>query len=153
MVESRKTVLVVDDDRAVLVLSEIFLSRNGYTVLTATNYQSAIEQLKENAENLDLLVTDTTYELVDGGPKVQDSGVRLSAHVHEKFPEMFPVIGMSAADEVQMRALYDKGGHIEEYIGKPFKSGADFVQICNDTIANHYNKQTQPLNLEELTKN
>ena len=57
-VAGTKTVLVVEDDLAVLNLSKACLSRSGYHVLSATNGAAALKIWTQQAGAIDLLFTD-----------------------------------------------------------------------------------------------
>ena len=68
----RHTVLVVDDEPAVLELVKIILSRQGYRVLTANSGPRALDACGRHPGNIDLLLTDVMmpemsgFELVRG---------------------------------------------------------------------------------------
>ena len=55
---SKPTILVVDDDPAILGLLEKTLGRAGYRVLTANGGWSAIRVYEDSAEPIHLLLTD-----------------------------------------------------------------------------------------------
>jgi DNA-binding NtrC family response regulator len=55
---SKPTILVVDDDPAILGLRETTLGRAGYRVLTANGGWSAIRAYEDSAEPIHLLLTD-----------------------------------------------------------------------------------------------
>jgi len=55
---SKPTILVVDDDPAILGLLETTLGRAGYRVLTANGGWSAIRAYEDSAEPIHLLLTD-----------------------------------------------------------------------------------------------
>lgn len=58
------SVLVVDDDEATLTMISIFLRRNGYRVISATNPLKALELLQ--SEKVSLVITDLMMPHVDG---------------------------------------------------------------------------------------
>lgn len=58
------TILVVDDDAAILTLLSTFLGKNGYRVLEAGNPIKGLELLK--TEVVDLVITDLMMPHVDG---------------------------------------------------------------------------------------
>jgi CheY-like chemotaxis protein len=58
------SVLVVDDDEATLTMISIFLRRNGYRVISATNPLKALELLQ--TEKVALVITDLMMPHVDG---------------------------------------------------------------------------------------
>lgn len=62
----RKTILVVDDDPAVLELVKVILSRDGYTVLTAASGRTALHACAEDPRRVDLLLTDVMMPEMSG---------------------------------------------------------------------------------------
>lgn len=59
------TILVVDDDDATLTMVGIFLRRNGYRVVAASNPLKALELL-ERETDVKLVITDLMMPHVDG---------------------------------------------------------------------------------------
>jgi DNA-binding NtrC family response regulator len=54
----RKSVLVIDDDAAMLRAVSKVLSREGYSVMGAANLDAAIDQLTKWRQAVDLVITD-----------------------------------------------------------------------------------------------
>lgn len=54
----RRLVLLVEDEIELLAEISAFLRRRGHDVRTASNFDDALEQLKDCAQRLDLLLTD-----------------------------------------------------------------------------------------------
>jgi DNA-binding NtrC family response regulator len=54
----RKSVLVIDDDAAMLRAVSKVLSREGYSVMGAANPDAAIDQLSKRRQAVDLVITD-----------------------------------------------------------------------------------------------
>ncbi|MBM3623025.1 MAG: response regulator [Alphaproteobacteria bacterium] len=54
----RRLVLLVEDEIELLAEISAFLRRRGHDVRTASNFDEALEQLKDCAHRLDLLLTD-----------------------------------------------------------------------------------------------
>lgn len=73
-----ETVLVVDDEKALLGLTEEVLLHNGYKVLTADNAQTALDILGQN--KIDLLISDVIMPEMDG--------YELASIVQKKYPEV-----------------------------------------------------------------
>lgn len=63
---TRKTILVVDDEPAVLELVKVILSRDGYTVLTAASGPRALDACAEDPGRVDLLLTDVMMPEMSG---------------------------------------------------------------------------------------
>jgi two-component system alkaline phosphatase synthesis response regulator PhoP/two-component system response regulator VicR len=59
-----KTVLAVDDERAIVRLIQVNLERQGYTVVTASDGREALEKIA--AEKPDLVVLDVMMPYLDG---------------------------------------------------------------------------------------
>lgn len=62
---TRSTILVVDDDPAILEYAGGVLEEHGYAVLTAPNAASALVMLR-NSDRIDLLFTDLVMPGFDG---------------------------------------------------------------------------------------
>lgn len=62
----RETILVVEDEEAVLKISKMILERLGYTVYTASSPTHAIELSRELGSGLDLLMTDVIMPAMNG---------------------------------------------------------------------------------------
>jgi CheY-like chemotaxis protein len=69
---ARGTVLVVEDEPVVCAVAQAFLSRSGYTVLTAPDGASALNILQDHPAGIGLVLLDmtmpgmTTDEIVQG---------------------------------------------------------------------------------------
>jgi two-component system cell cycle sensor histidine kinase/response regulator CckA len=108
-----ETILVVEDDRAVLNIVESMLERKGFTVLKAESGESAIALSKASAA-IDLLITDV------GIPDM--SGRKVWESVNKTHPES-RVLFISGYPEDFM-ALRDIGAGNRIFLQKPFGSEA-----------------------------
>jgi len=61
-----KTVLVVDDEELVRILTENFLEQLGYKVMLAESGEEAVEIFKLNSERIQLILSDITMSGIDG---------------------------------------------------------------------------------------
>jgi CheY-like chemotaxis protein len=61
-----ETVLLVEDEPAVLEVGEMILEELGYRVLTASNGQQALSTYAEQKEEIDLVLTDMVMPKMDG---------------------------------------------------------------------------------------
>jgi PAS domain S-box-containing protein len=61
------TVLLVDDEEAVLEVGQELLEAMGYTVLTAKDGKEAIEVYRKNRNNIDIVVLDVVMPRTGGG--------------------------------------------------------------------------------------
>jgi two-component system cell cycle sensor histidine kinase/response regulator CckA len=59
-------VLVVDDDASVLIASRRILAKYGYTVLEAPGGEEALQIARENAQRIDIVLTDVRMPGMDG---------------------------------------------------------------------------------------
>lgn len=66
MPRGTETILVVDDERSILMLIEDTLQPLGYHVLTASSGNDALEILQDSAEKIDLLLTDVIMRGMNG---------------------------------------------------------------------------------------
>jgi DNA-binding response OmpR family regulator len=80
-------ILIVDDDQNILRLYKEELEEDGYTIVTASNGQEAMEQFEK--EDPDLVTLDILLPDVDG--------IKLLRQMKEKRPRM-PVIMSTAYD-------------------------------------------------------
>ncbi len=69
------TILLVEDEAALLDLGETILQRLGYSVLTACTPMAALQLVQEHAGEIDLLITDVVMPEMNGRELAQ----RLSA--------------------------------------------------------------------------
>ncbi len=64
-----ETILVVEDDETVALITEEMLSEAGYTVLTSRNGVEALELLEDRGAEVGLILTDVVMPLM-GGPEL-----------------------------------------------------------------------------------
>ncbi|MGD8558180.1 MAG: PAS domain S-box protein [Gammaproteobacteria bacterium] len=76
--EGKETILVVDDEAALVDLANKTLSRKGYNVLMADNAKQALSILRNNS--IDLLLSDVVMPDMDG--------YQLAAIVQQQFPDI-----------------------------------------------------------------
>jgi PAS domain S-box-containing protein len=106
----RETVLLVEDEPAILDLSKVILEAQGYTVLTASCPSEAIEIAKTYQDEIHLLLTDVIMPEMNGG----DLATIILAY-HSGIKLMF-MSGYSA-DVIARQGLIDEGIF---FIEKPF---------------------------------
>lgn len=100
-------VLVIDDDMTLLLLLRQSLEKAGYTVLTATNGLSGLQQMYES--HPDLIILDVMMPRMDGWETV--SRIREMSQV--------PVIMLTAKDEEADKIRGFAAG-VDDYVTKPF---------------------------------
>jgi DNA-binding response OmpR family regulator len=126
------TVLVVDDDPVIMRLLEVNFEMEGYTVLTATDGQQALDQIASAAP--DLVVCDIMMPVVNGLEVVE----RLRQSGDAKL-ERLPVILLSAkAQASEVQKGLDVGA--DDYITKPF----DPLELIERVQALLQTSQSQP---------
>lgn len=104
------TVLIVEDDEALLASLTTELQFEDYTVLNATDGKMALQVYENNRGNLDLIILDWMLPELDG------LGVLRRIRKHDDLP----VIMMTARDYVGDKvAGLDTGA--DDYITKPFE--------------------------------
>ena len=118
-----ETILLVEDDPKLILLSERILGRLGYTVLLARNGEEAIETMETHGERVDLVVSDVVMPLLSGGPLAEK--LRLS---HPSVPVMF--MSGYTNDEVTRRGILE--GQVP-FIQKPF-SPDEFARKIREVL-------------------
>ena len=63
----RETILLVEDEPAILGTGKRILERQGYTVLTATNGEEALALVRAHGEAIDLVLSDVVMPRMGGG--------------------------------------------------------------------------------------
>jgi two-component system cell cycle sensor histidine kinase/response regulator CckA len=101
-------VLLVEDEAMVRTVAERALTRQGYTVVTASNGEEALE-IVTRGDAIDLLISDVVMPAMDGPTMVRE--------VRKLRPEI-PVLFMSGYAEEQLRKSIDID-HVA-FLPKPF---------------------------------
>ena len=105
-----ETVLLVEDESAVLRLSKIVLERFGYKVLTAGTPSEAIQLFQTHEGRVHLLVTDVVMPEMNGR--------ELAARLRETRPELKALfVSGYSASALAPRGVLDEGVH---FLQKPF---------------------------------
>ncbi len=105
-----ETVLVVEDEPALLTMTQMMLEKLGYRVLTASTPGEAIGLAKEHTSEIKLLITDVVMPEMNG------------RHLAEQLQSLYPgikILFMSGytADVIVHRGVLDQGVN---FIQKPF---------------------------------
>jgi two-component system response regulator GlrR len=128
-----KKLLVVDDDLNILKVLKIRLESEGYTVVTATDFQEAAKLTKE--AEFDLAVVDLK---LSGA-----SGLELMKAIHETDPDM-PVIILTAHGTIESAVeAMRQGAYI--YLTKPFDHRDLLLQIKNGIEKKELSKEVKRL--------
>ena len=102
------TILLVEDEHMVRTVTERGLSRHGYTVLSASNGEDAL-QLLANGAKIDLLISDVVMPVMDGPTMVRTA--------RKDRPDL-PILFMSGYAEEQLRKSIDIDN--VAFLPKPF---------------------------------
>ena len=109
-VRGQETLLMLEDDPAILDLTQRMLSRLGYTLLTATTPSEALRIARAREGNIHLLITDVVM------PEM--NGKELAQHVQALRPGIKCLfISGHTADILAPKGILDPGVH---FIQKPF---------------------------------
>ncbi|MBQ8210856.1 MAG: response regulator transcription factor [Clostridia bacterium] len=101
------TVLVCDDDSAILESIEIYLKSEGYNIITACDGVDALEKIEAN--EIHCLVLDIMMPRMDG--------LKTTIRIREKYN--FPIILLSAKSE-DTDKITGLGFGADDYVTKPF---------------------------------
>lgn len=114
-----ETLLVVDDEIALVELARDILSTQGYRVLTAIDGEQALSILKK--EKVDLIFSDVIMPRMDG--------YQLAARVQEHYPDIKIQLASGFSDSIHSH-MTDTDLHLN-LLHKPYKSEALLVHIRN----------------------
>ncbi|MCF7797511.1 MAG: PAS domain S-box protein [Lentisphaeria bacterium] len=105
-----ETILLVEDEEKVREIARLILESAGYTALVAESAPMAVEWLRDEAQTIDLLLTDVVM------PEM--SGKELGKIARDARPDL-PVLYMSGYTDnaIVQHGVLDEGVH---FIGKPF---------------------------------
>lgn len=101
-------VLLVEDEAMVRTVAERALTRQGYTVVTASNGEEALE-IVSRGDAIDLMISDVVMPLMDGPTMVREA---------RKLRPEIPVLFMSGYAEEQLRKSIDIDN--VAFLPKPF---------------------------------
>ncbi|OUS08087.1 hypothetical protein A9Q90_04675 [Gammaproteobacteria bacterium 54_18_T64] len=104
------TLLVVDDEIALLALNEAILSQQGYRVITADSGPEALKILAR--ESIDLLISDVLMPGMDG--------CQLLAIVHEEYPQVITQLASGFTGDHHSDEIIDR--HPQDILHKPYSA-------------------------------
>ena len=116
MAESKK-ILVADDEQQLALAVKIRLQSRGYTVVTASDGQQALQLAAQDKP--DLIILDILMPVMDGYSCLREINTRFGRG-------KIPVIVLTARD--RMKDLFELEG-IEDYVIKPFDHEDLLVRI------------------------
>ncbi len=136
--DTRKKILVVDDDPGIRNSLSAFLSRSGFEVITAVNGEQGLRQLQEAKP--DLLVLDVLMPQLDG---------RETLRTIRRAGNWIPVILLTQVGEAAERAMALEEG-ADDYINKPFEAQELVARIR--AVLRRANPETPPLSATWILK-
>ena len=137
--ETKKTILVVEDDKSLLPMITYNIEKNGFQVRSATNGEDALLLIKEETPSLAI------FDWMIPEP----SGLELCKIVRRK-PETsnLPIIILTAKEEEEDRVRgLDCGA--DDYITKPF-SPAELIARIKALLRRSSSSQDQVLEFEDI---
>lgn len=106
-----ETILLVDDEDALLETGQELLSLSGYTVLTAASGEEALDVLRENGEKVDLMIMDVMMPGMGGSKCLQE--------VLKIYPEMKVIMASGFIENEKKRTILNTGA--VGFIKKPYR--------------------------------
>ncbi|MCB2183759.1 MAG: response regulator [Desulfobulbaceae bacterium] len=115
-----ETVLLVEDDQAIMKMSKRMLERLGYQVLEASAPSEAMRLAEKYAGSIHLLITDVVMPEMNGRD--------LSDRLHALYPDL-KILFMSGytSDVIAHRGVLDEGVN---FIQKPFTKKEMAFKVC-----------------------
>ena len=103
----KETILIVDDEKEIRDLVDIYLKNEGYNIKKASNGQEALDILRE--EKIDLIILDVMMPKMDG----------IEACIKIREEKNMPIIMLSAKSE-DMDKIMGLTTGADDYVTKPF---------------------------------
>lgn len=117
MDNEKRTILLVDDEKDLLLLIKEELEEHNYRVLMALNGQEALDQISQTGVP-DLILLDMNMPVMNGWT--------FSQKFADSYGRTCPIVIMTAADDSQTRSM-EIGA--DSYLGKPFD-----METLNKTV-------------------
>lgn len=134
------TILVVDDDKDILDIIEIYLKNDNFNVITAEDGSIAMDKLREH--DIDLIILDIMMPNLDG--------IHACLEIRKK--EKVPIIMLSAKDDSSSKILGLNVG-ADDYVTKPFNP-LELVARVKSQIRRYSEFNVErPKNKEEIVIN
>ncbi len=110
LLKGTETILFVDDEELIIEVGPALLTELGYQVQVAMGGVQALESLKTDGREIDLVILDMIMPGMDGG-KTFD-------HIRELFPDIPVILSSGYAVNDQAKDIMDKG--CNGFLQKPF---------------------------------
>lgn len=121
----KQTILIVDDDRATLLLEARVLSDAGYTVVTAQSGFEAIDKLRRRPYDFHLAITDFVMPFMDGEA--------LFARLREIRPDLPVILATGFIQQEKLQQLAGSG--LSGFLRKPIPPD-EIVNTVRMTLEN-----------------
>ncbi len=108
--KGHETILLVDDEPSLLETGESLLSFLGYNVLTASSGEEALEIVKKEGKEIDIVVMDLMMPGI--------GGLKALKGMRELFPELKAIIASGLMDAASSREIIKSGA--AGFIKKPY---------------------------------
>lgn len=132
-----KKILIIEDDEAIKIGLKYYLEQESFDIVTATNGEEAIKEIKSNMD-ISLILLDINL------PDI--SGFELFKKI--KVIKNFPIIFLTANDlEVSIVMGIDMGA--DDYITKPFKA-RELVSRINSVLRRYDNKDINKIKIKNI---
>lgn len=102
-------ILVVDDEKEITDLMEIYLTQEGYEVIKRYNALTLIDDIKEHS--IDLVILDVMMPEIDG--------IQALKMIREKFHIPVIIVSAKTTDQDKIEGLLSGA---DDYVGKPFNA-------------------------------
>jgi CheY-like chemotaxis protein len=123
MVESKKKILVVDDDADIRLFLAFSLKKSGYEVLQAANGAKALDLLKEHTP--DLIITDAMMPVLNGYELIK--AIKSEPAIRE-----IPILMLTGKDGEQ---AVEENARPDAYMRKPFAT-PDILALIQKLLQN-----------------
>jgi len=126
-----KKILLIDDEKLIVMTLKRLLTREGYEVITALSGQGALRRMEE--DGFDLIISDIKMPEMDGIETVKKIREFLTQHGKDQIPEIF-ITAYAKEDMYQEALSLNAAGYIE----KPFD-----VQTLIQTVRQTIERETR----------
>ncbi len=142
---AKETILLVDDEKEILDLLEIYLSNEGYRLLKASNGQEALKILEKN--DIDLIILDVMMPKMDG----------MQACMKIREQQNMPIIMLSAKSQ-DMDKIMGLSTGADDYVTKPFNPLELIARVKSQLrrytrLNAHDPKRDNEIEIDDLTIN
>lgn len=139
LVQSRQTVLLVDDEESITNSLRRLLRSQPYDILVADSGAKALELLEQRP--IDVVVSDARMPNMDGAT--------LLAHIHRRYPSTLRILLTGYADMTMIAKAINEG-QIHRYVSKPWND-EDMLATLRQALAHHHSEHERK-RLEALAR-